>query len=118
MKRDYRLRLNSDFERVRREGQAYTSSLVVLVFLRNGLPHSRFGFVINRRLGGAVQRNKIKRRLKEATRLQMETMKPGFDLVFIARQPICQVAYRDIEQTVKNLVARGKLITHLTQWII
>ncbi len=109
MKRAYRLCLNSDFQRVRRDGQVYTSPFIVLVFLQNGLPHSRFGFVVNKRLGNAVQRNKIKRRMKESTRLQISTIKSGFDMVFIARQPICEAEYKNIGQTIKNLLHRGKL---------
>lgn len=110
MKRVYRLRGNSDFQRVRREGQSYASRFVVLAFLRNELECSRFGFVVNRRLGNAVHRNKIKRRLREATRLRLPIIKPGFDVVFIARQPIRQADYWTVDQTVVELLAKAGLL--------
>jgi ribonuclease P protein component len=110
MKREYRLRRNSDFQRVRRIGKSYASPLMVLAFLRNGLDHSRFGFVVNRRLGKAVRRNKIKRRMREATRLRISKIKPGFDLVFIARQPIAQASYKKIEHGMDYLLSKADLL--------
>ncbi|MBI1879624.1 MAG: ribonuclease P protein component, partial [Chloroflexi bacterium] len=62
MKRQHRLRHNLDFQRVRRNGKSNASPLMVLAFLRNELDYSRFGFVVNKRLGKAVLRNRIKRR--------------------------------------------------------
>lgn len=109
MKRQYRLRRNSDFQRVRRLGKFHASPLMVLAFLRNELDHSRFGFVVSKRLGQAVQRNKIKRRMREATRLRLEKIKPGFDVVLIARQPMNQANYADIEQSLEHLLAKAGL---------
>ena len=110
MKRHYRLRRNSDFQRVRRQGTSKASPLMVLAFLRNELKHSRFGFVINKRVGKAVRRNKIKRQMREATRQRMAHIKPGFDIVFIARQPICQADYREIEETLAHLLKKNGLM--------
>jgi ribonuclease P protein component len=109
MKRQYRLRRNSDFQRVRHVGKFYASPLMVLAFLQNELDHSRFGFVVSRRLGKAVRRNKIKRRIREATRLRIRRIKSGFDLVFIARQPIAQASYAEIEQTLEYLLIKADL---------
>jgi ribonuclease P protein component len=110
MRRQYRLRRNSDFQQVRQNGKFYASPLMVLAFLRNELNHSRFGFVVNKRLGKAVQRNKIKRRMREATRLRIPQIQPGFDLVFIARQPICQASYAEIEQSLERLLKKSGLL--------
>jgi ribonuclease P protein component len=111
MKRQYRLRQNVDFQRVRRNGKFHASPLMVLAFLRNELDYSRFGFVVSKRLGKAVQRNKIKRRLREATRLRVSQIKPGFDLVFIARQPIAEASYTEIERLIERLLKEEDLLT-------
>jgi len=114
MKRRYRLRHSHDFQRVRRNGKFYASPLVVLAFLQNNQEHSRVGFVVNRRLGNAVQRNKIKRRMKEATRIQLPTLKSGFDMVFISRKPIRRADYRLIERTITKLLKKADLLTEQT----
>jgi ribonuclease P protein component len=109
MKRQYRLRRSSDFQRVRRDGKFKASPLMVLAFLQNDLDHSRFGFVVSKRLGQAVHRNKIKRRLREATRQRIPQIKSGFDFVLIARPPIGCVNYQEIEQTLENLLKKCNL---------
>jgi ribonuclease P protein component len=120
MKRQYRLRHNADFQRVRRDGKFYASPMMVLAFLRNGLGYSRVGFVVSKRMGQAVQRNRIKRRLREATRLRLERIKPGFDLVFIARQPIGQATYAEIERFLEQLLGQADLwvVNHQPQIIL
>ncbi|MBN1994565.1 MAG: ribonuclease P protein component [Anaerolineae bacterium] len=109
MRRQQRLRRNSDFQQVRQNGKFYASPFMVLAFLRNDLDYSRFGFVVSKRLGKAVQRNKIKRRMREAVRLRLTRIKSGFDLVFIARQPISQAGYAEIEQTLEYLLKKAGL---------
>jgi ribonuclease P protein component len=110
MKRKYRLRRNSDFQHVRQIGKSYASPLMVLAFLRNQLDHSRFGFVVNKHLGKAVQRNKIKRRMREAMRLRRQEIKPGFDLVFIARKPAGQATYQELSQALDQLLRSANLL--------
>jgi ribonuclease P protein component len=110
MKRKYRLRRNSDFRRVRQIGKSYASPLLVLAFLQNELEYSRFGFVVSKHLGKAVRRNKIKRRTREATRLRMLQIKPGFDIVFIARKRIGQATFVEISQSLERLLETADLL--------
>jgi ribonuclease P protein component len=110
MQREQRLRRNQDFQRVRRLGQSRTNPMAVLAFLPNNLEHSRVGFVVSKRIGGAVQRNRIKRQMREAVRLQWAALKPGFDLVFIARQPVKMMPYAEMAQTIKHLLKSAGLL--------
>jgi ribonuclease P protein component len=110
MKRQHRLRRNSDFQRVRQIGKSYASPLLVLAFLRNELDYSRFGFVVSKHLGKAVRRNKIKRRMREAARLRLERIKPGFDLVLIARKPAGQASYHELAQAFDYLLESANLL--------
>ena len=85
VKRQYHIQENKRFQEIRQQGKSYSSELLVMGVLSNELPYSRFGFSINARIGGAVVRNRLKRRLREAIRLRMATIEPGWDVVFIAR---------------------------------
>jgi ribonuclease P protein component len=109
MERKYRIRLNSDFQRVRKEGRSWVHRLVVLCALPNGLHYSRFGFAASKRIGKAVTRNRIRRRMREAVRLRRSTITEGWDLVFIARSPIIRATYVDIERAIHDLLTQAHL---------
>lgn len=110
MKRRYRVRENSRFREVRRLGEAFSDRLLVMCALPNHLPYSRFGFSVSKRIGNAVTRNRIKRRLREAIRLRMDTIKPGWDLVFIARQPIRDADYHQMDAACSRLLDQAHLM--------
>lgn len=110
MKRRYRIRKNERIQEIRRKGRAYSNSILVLCALPNGLDYSRFGFSVSNRLGKAVERNRIRRRLREAVRLRMSTIEPGWDLVFIARQPIRSADYHQMDAACARLLGRAQLL--------
>ncbi|NOZ30276.1 MAG: ribonuclease P protein component [Chloroflexi bacterium] len=111
MKRRYRLNDRERFWQVRREGRSWSHPLVVLRALPNDLPYSRFGFAVSRRVGSAVRRNRVKRRLREAVRLMQSQIRPGWDVVFIARPPIAQADYSDVAAACARLLRRAQLLT-------
>lgn len=110
MKARYRVRANERFQEIRKQGEAYHDGLLVMCVLANGLPYSRFGFSVSNRIGGAVVRNRIKRRLREAIRLRMEEIKPGWDIVFIAKHPIRRADYHQMDAACARLLRRAHLL--------
>jgi ribonuclease P protein component len=115
VKRLYRVRENSRFQEIRRAGRSFTSELLVLCVLPNQLPYSRFGFSVSSRIGNAVNRNRIKRRLREAIRLRMDLIEPGWDLVFIARNPIRKADYREMDAACARLLRRAHLLKKVVE---
>ncbi len=109
MERKYRLRLNADFQRARQEGKSWANRLMVLCALPNELEHSRFGFAASKRIGKAVIRNRVRRRMREAVRLRRASIVEGWDLVFIARPPIVRATYAEVAQAVDDLLRRANL---------
>jgi ribonuclease P protein component len=77
--------------------------------LPNGLEMSRFGLVVSRRIGKAVVRNRVKRRLREITR--QVPVQSGWDIIVIARVPAATANYADLGKSVRKLLLRAGLIT-------
>jgi len=82
---------------------------VVMKALPNGLTFSRYGFSVSRRLGGAVVRNQVKRRLREILRLL--PLAPGWDIIFIARSQAAGASFASLKKTVPALLSRAGLLT-------
>lgn len=76
----------------------------------NDLGYTRYGFSVSSRIGNAVKRNRIKRRLREAMRLRMEQVSPGWDIVFIARHLICNANYHEMDAACARLLRRAHLL--------
>jgi len=115
VKRCYRIQENERFQEIRQQGKSYSSELLVICVLPNALPYSRFGFAINARLGGAVVRNRLKRRLREAIRLRLTMIKAGWDVVVIARRPVLCADYHQMDAACARLLRRAHLLREETR---
>ena len=110
MKRRFRVRRNARFQEIRARAKAFSNTLLVMAALPNELPYSRFGFSVSARIGGAVERNRIKRQLREIMRLRMGEIAPGWDVVIIARRPARTVDYWELDAACARLLGRAHLL--------
>lgn len=76
-----RLVRKADFDAVYRHGKRRSNSHFTVFWKANDLPQSRFGFSIKRAIGGAVLRNRIRRRVREVIRLHRQEISAGWDIV-------------------------------------
>lgn len=104
MERRYRLQGRDRFLAIRVQGSRWVHPQVILGGLQNGLELTRCGFVVSGKLGNAVVRNRIRRRLREAVRLSYPHIASGWDLVWIARPPILEADFRHIVAAVEKLL--------------
>ena len=91
--REARLVAKAQFDAVYRAGKRRTSSHFTAFALANNLPHSRFGFSIKKALGGAVVRNRIRRRLREIARLHREELPAGWDIVIHPKSSVAKAPF-------------------------
>ena len=112
MQKQHRLRKSKDFAAVRREGKSWADRRLVLVARRTGGEHCRFGFSVSKRVGNAVVRNRVKRKLKEAARVEfLPRIEPGWDFVVIARKDAADADYHRLNRSLQRLFKRAKLLT-------
>lgn len=107
MQRRHRLTESKRFSQIHQEGISAVNRLLVIRALPNGLEYSRFGFVVSKRIGNAVTRNRIKRKLRESVR--QTSVKGGWDAVFIARRGADNAEFLQLKQATSNLLRRTKL---------
>lgn len=113
----FRLRRPFEFERVRKRGKSWADRYVVIAVLPNDLEHNRYGFAVGRRVGGAVDRNRIKRWMRESVRELHPTLSPGHDVVFIARGALTQpsVNFEQVRNSTRALSRKAGLLDESDQ---
>ena len=87
--------------------------LLVLYAADNATAASRVGIVAGRRVGKAVVRNRVKRRVREAVRARLPRLRGGKDLVWIARPASATATYAEIVAAVDDLLGRSRLLGNL-----
>jgi ribonuclease P protein component len=110
VKRDFRLTRSTDFKRVRSFGKSYAHPLVVLVAHPLTESRLRVGVTAGRSVGGAVQRNRAKRLLRESMRMSLPSIQTGWDLILIARQPLLKATFEQVQAAVAQLLRRADLL--------
>jgi ribonuclease P protein component len=108
--RNFRLTESTDFKRVRRGGKAYAHPLFVLIIMPAEGQSTKIGVTAGRSTGGAVQRNRAKRLIREAIRPSLPKLKPGWKAVIIARLPILNAKFSDIEASLHQQLIKADLI--------
>jgi ribonuclease P protein component len=108
MAKKWALTKRAQYLTVYKSGKAWVDNLIVVKVLPNELEFSRYGFSVSKEVGKAVVRNRVRRLLKEIARLT--NVKPGLDVVFIARPNAATADYHQLKKSMEKLLLRAQLV--------
>lgn len=101
------LRRKADFDAIGRHGTVRSSRLLVLRSLPREGQGTRIGLSTPRTPGGAVQRNRVRRRLRELVREQLDAIDSGWDLLLIARPEAGAASHVELREALRSLLERS-----------
>lgn len=111
-----KLRKNVEFRTVYRRGRSFSNNLLVLYVYKNsrnrlqeGDIYNKVGISVSKKVGKSVVRSRVKRLIKESYRLNSDSLKSGYDFVFVARTALKGRKYRDVESAMINLFKKAGL---------
>jgi ribonuclease P protein component len=118
VKRNQRLRSSADFVRTReRAARAWSHPLVVLYVADNELGRTRVGITVSGRVGNAVVRNRVRRRLREAVRARFERLRPGCDVLLVARPASAHATWAELSAALDSVLDRSGATTAVLEGV-
>ena len=104
------LRFKQDFDRLYRKGRSIGDKYVVVFHIDNGFKYTRRAFLASKKVGGAVTRNRARRLMKESYRNLERDIRPGSDLLFIARNTIVGAGCAGVESSMRKALIKSGLL--------
>ena len=112
MKFSKSLKLNHLFRRLYHKGKSAAGKYLVIYCRRNGTQENRIGLTVSAKLGHAVVRNRVRRRLREIYRLHESQFQPGWDIVVVARSRAVDAPYQKLERAYLSQADKLGLLIH------
>lgn len=114
LKRCHTMKRAYEFAHVRTQGASHAGRFLVLSVARFSAPaqaeeHSLFGIITTKRVGCAVCRNRLRRRVRELLRAHGEPLSAGHYVVIIVRQRAAHAGYAELERDLRKLISRAAL---------
>lgn len=106
LKKSAKLKKNKNFQAVYKGGKSIANRLLVLYMLPNQSDFRKVGFAAGKRLGNAVVRNRVKRMMREAFRLNQDKLPVGYDFILVGRQPAVSVKTQELTAALLNICGR------------
>lgn len=110
MKFSVPLKFNYEFSRIYRRGKYLSGRLVVLHYVSHSRNCNRIGVTTSKNIGGSVQRNRMRRLLRESYRLNEPRIKKGFDLILLGRGGNPKVTYAQVNRELLHLLGKAGIL--------
>ena len=105
------IKQNYEFRRLYSKGKSCANAYLVVYCRKNRAGRSRIGYTVSNKVGHAVVRNRVRRRLREIYRLNREKMPAGYDIIIVARVRAAEAPYRKLERHYLRCLGELGLLT-------
>lgn len=109
LKRENRLKKHYQYKYVYREGTKLHGRSMSLLFVSSRTKQAKIGFTITKKIGKAVRRNLVRRRLREIIKRQLPYLKQNYNIIIVAHENILSCSFAELEQELKSLLEKGNL---------
>lgn len=107
------LKKNNEFQKIYNTGKKTFGFYALIFFKENNLNFNRCGFVVSKKTGNAVCRNRLKRLFREYYRLNEKNIQLGFDIIFVAKrtagEKIENLKYEEMAKDLDHIIKNSKL---------
>lgn len=110
MKKSVSLKKNHEFKRLYSKGRTTVTPYMVIYSRKTKTGHNRIGITVTKKLGKAVHRNRVRRRLKEIYRVNEDKFAVGYDIVAVARVSSRFAEFKQLEQAFLDAGAKLGLL--------
>lgn len=101
---------NKTFKILYNRGSSVVSKQVIIYFKKNNLGINRYGITVSKKIGGAVQRNRAKRLIRESYRLMEDKVLVGYDFIFVCRTAINECKRQQLDKSMWYVLNKAKVI--------
>ncbi|MBE6911205.1 MAG: ribonuclease P protein component [Oscillospiraceae bacterium] len=103
MKNTVSIKRNNDFRLIYKRGKSSVTPVLAMYVRKNKNTSNRLGITVSTKVGKAVVRNRVRRRIREAYRKNEGSFMQGFDIIFVSRVRAASVSFYEIEKSVLSL---------------
>lgn len=104
------IRSAADFQQIQSQSRSRAHPLLLMRYRRNGLDRTRYGISTGRKVGSAVVRNGVRRRLRTILRALSADVEPGYDILLVARPAAASVKQSDLDSALRQLMRGASLM--------
>lgn len=109
LRKEYRVTKKRDFEKIRKKGRFFSDDFITISFLKNNLSICRVSVVVSKKiLKRATERNRLRRQIQEAIRINFSKVKPGFDIMILTKKNLSD--FKKIENQIVEIFKKADLL--------
>ena len=110
LKKVNRLRKKYQYQYIYKAGKFVSEKAVAIHYVPSKTKNIKIGFAVTKKIGHAIKRNLIRRRLREIARSQLPSLKQNYNIIFVAKEAILETDFEILKQQIINLLKRADLL--------